>query len=555
MRKLSGVLVVFFVACASPPPVTMVDAGRTIADASGACVSDVECDDAIFCNGVERCRGGVCESGSPPCPATMCNGAARRCEGCVDADGDGVCAEADCDDADVRRFPGNDEVCDPGDVDEDCDPRTFGFRDGDGDGAGDALCCNVDGSSRRCGGDCDDGNAVVHPGEAESCNDQDDDCDGMTDEGATVRAWTDMDGDGYGDPASPRDVCPGMGGVAPNDRDCDDTQPLARPGQPEVCDGIDNDCDATTLDAAACTCVVGTSPPRLCGYEPATCAAVTRACAAPGVYDCPGGLRSGREPEICNGDDDDCDGSVDEGIAPPGGTTSCYEGPAGTAGVGICRAGTYRCEGPAGWVCRGAVAPMTGPQCGVDTDCDGDPYEGVDCESPGAPVDCGVECQPPGRRACSSACGWAGECVPRTEYWAWSGSDPGYGHGCGGSAFGAYWQVRPTGICHVQYGNYRTDFVPGRRYRVRFEIGVLDGPVMVDPAVNLVMGSTVTDIAPCVLTRVDPDPSRAQYLTCEFVAPAACAPIELLLAMYPVSGHPLPLVFIRQTEVRGPTVP
>jgi hypothetical protein len=47
----------------------------------------------------------------------------------------------------------------------------------------------------------------------------------------------DGDGDGYGSPGSP--TCPAGG--AP---DCDDADASRSPGNPEVCDGVDNDCDA-----------------------------------------------------------------------------------------------------------------------------------------------------------------------------------------------------------------------------------------------------------------------------------------------------------------------
>jgi len=67
---------------------------------------------------------------------------------CPDADGDGrrsaACGGDDCDDHDAGRFPGNVEVCDADQHDEDCDPATFGFRDEDQDGVVDARCCNLD---------------------------------------------------------------------------------------------------------------------------------------------------------------------------------------------------------------------------------------------------------------------------------------------------------------------------------------------------------------------------------------------------------------------------
>jgi hypothetical protein len=72
-----------------------------------------------------------------------------------------LCAPLSCEDggagADASRFPGNVEVCDAADVDEDCNQATFGDRDQDGDGWIDADCCNDGGGgARACGDDCDD---------------------------------------------------------------------------------------------------------------------------------------------------------------------------------------------------------------------------------------------------------------------------------------------------------------------------------------------------------------------------------------------------------------
>ena len=51
---------------------------------------------------------------------------------------------------------------------------------------------------------------------------------------------------------------------------------------------------------------------------------------------------------------------------------NCYTGPAGTLGVGICRAGTRTC-GPSGtWgICVGMVLPQPEIANGIDDDCDG----------------------------------------------------------------------------------------------------------------------------------------------------------------------------------------
>lgn len=89
----------------------------------------------------------------------------------VDADGDGRKSEEtggdDCDDRDRRRFPGNTEIADDSDHDEDCDYKTFGMIDRDGDGFPDARSCNYDPNEHTwyCGNDCDDSNPAIYPGE------------------------------------------------------------------------------------------------------------------------------------------------------------------------------------------------------------------------------------------------------------------------------------------------------------------------------------------------------------------------------------------------------
>ncbi|HHO50715.1 MAG TPA: hypothetical protein ENK18_07520 [Deltaproteobacteria bacterium] len=89
---------------------------------------------------------------------------------------------------------------------------------------------------------------------AEVCNGVDDDGDGSVDEGPV--AWgSDLDGDGHGGMGSGAlgPDCSGDG--LPSIDDCDDLDASTFPGAPELCDGIDNDCDGL-IDEGACPCDV-----------------------------------------------------------------------------------------------------------------------------------------------------------------------------------------------------------------------------------------------------------------------------------------------------------
>lgn len=105
---------------------------------------------------------------------------------------------------------------------------------------------DADGDTYDSSVDCNDNDASIHPGADESCDEIDNDCDGLVDEYGAIDApvwFVDGDGDGYGDPEVTREACEAPEDYVDNDEDCDDSQDAVYPGADEVCDDLDNDCD------------------------------------------------------------------------------------------------------------------------------------------------------------------------------------------------------------------------------------------------------------------------------------------------------------------------
>src|SRR5678810_137074 len=87
----------------------------------------------------------------------------------------------------------------------------------------------------------------------DSCDGLDDDCDTFVDEGLpTYTYYLDGDGDSYGDPnfSSSVTTCAASppNGYVTDASDCADNDPGRHPGQGEVCDGVDQDCNGTPDD-------------------------------------------------------------------------------------------------------------------------------------------------------------------------------------------------------------------------------------------------------------------------------------------------------------------
>jgi hypothetical protein len=229
----------------------------------------------------------------------------------------------------------------------------------------------------------------------EVCNGLDDDCDGEVDDGfptatcgvgecartvetcvggvpvscspgapsAEVCDGRDNDCNGLVDDAIAPLVC-GVGGCRVVSPACGDGGvPLScTPGVPtvEVCNGVDDDCDGTVDNDIFPTTVS-------CGQG--LCARTVPACVDGGAPTCVPGMGMA---EACNGLDDNCDGRIDEGCAcTDGATQPCYTGPAGTRDVGQCRAGTQTCAGGQWGTCQGQVLPAAEVCDGLDNNCNG----------------------------------------------------------------------------------------------------------------------------------------------------------------------------------------
>ena len=359
-------------------------------------------DNAIFPGALEECDG----------VDNNCNGELDETGSLVwyyDDDGDGYgdlnittlsCVQPvdyvdnslDCDDLDPMQNPDALEVCDwednncNGILDDNAVDGTIWYVDADSDGYGSGTstttsCTQPIGYAANTN-DCDDSRFESSPSALEFCNGIDDDCDGQIDEEDAVDFqvfYTDADGDGYGDPFSPVQGCTQPIGAVSNAQDCNDNDASVYPYATEVCNGVDDNCNQAIDENAedqniyfldADSDGVGGTTFQL-------------ACEQPGGYvsgtgDCDDSNATVKPnmTEVCNGVDDNCNGSVDENIP-----TSAWYLDGDGDGFGTSGVVAYNCFQPSGYVADtsdcddgdATINPDAVELCnGLDDDCDGD---------------------------------------------------------------------------------------------------------------------------------------------------------------------------------------
>ncbi|MBN2393363.1 MAG: putative metal-binding motif-containing protein [Anaerolineae bacterium] len=185
----------------------------------------------------------------------------------------------------------NNADCD--DTDPGVNPATPWYEDGDGDGYGNPtvsqVACEAPAGYVINDLDCDDANLALNP---------------------ETFWYADVDNDTYGDPGSFQQVCEQPAGYVANNLDCDDGDSDVNPEGQEVCDGVDNDCDAHIDESEDLT-------PPLCDMQAGVCSNAVKTCGgAEGWLPC-GWMEYGPDYQVdetrCDSLDNDCDALVDEG--------------------------------------------------------------------------------------------------------------------------------------------------------------------------------------------------------------------------------------------------
>ncbi|MBI5500079.1 MAG: hypothetical protein HY907_07530 [Deltaproteobacteria bacterium] len=349
-------------------------------DCSWTCAADPDCDDGNPCTGAEACTDHVCVAGTPPPdgdPCTTGTGAPGACRG-------GLCADAACGNALVD--PG--EACDDGNADntDACLSDCTAAACGDGFVRTGLEDCDTD-VPRACATTCSSTGSeactacaweglCTPPGEV--CNAADDDCDAATDngfdcaQGATLSCTTTCGSTGS-------NVCTAACAV-----------PATCAPPVEACNAADDDCD--TLPDNGFACVRGSA---------GTC---TTSCGSTGSQFCDTTCSWGlcAPPiEACNGTDDDCDTAPDDGF-------TCARGTSRSCTTSCATTGTETCDTTCSW---GACAPPVETCNGADDDCDTTVDNGFACLA-GTTRSCTTSCGSTGTQSCDATCNWGACLAP-----------------------------------------------------------------------------------------------------------------------------------------------
>ncbi len=163
------------------------------------------------------------------------------------------------------------------------------------------------------GDDCDDRSADVNPSAAESCTTGfDDDCDGVTNEQDAVDCITfyrDADADGYGDGTDGACWCSATTDYAMvSGTDCDGGDPTVNPSGSETCDGVDEDCNGTVDDGLPTYTYYADVDADGFGDD----ATAVTACAVPSGVVTTGGDCDDAELNVSPGEAEVCDNGVDD---------------------------------------------------------------------------------------------------------------------------------------------------------------------------------------------------------------------------------------------------
>jgi hypothetical protein len=343
------------------------------------------------CDATQGTPGTEGPYGSPTCGDTVDN----DCDGKTDA------GDADCECVQTG-LPDNN--CDG--IDDDCDGAPDDEYVTTPTTCGTGECAST--GQLECQGGTEVDTCLEGTPSPELCDGLDNDCDSSVDEDFTDLGGTCTVGvgaceetgtyicsaDGSGTECSATPDIPGVEGPV---------------GHVTCSDNVDNDCDGQTdLSDSDCTCIPTGTPESVCNgidddcdssidedYVSTSTSCGVGECASTGQTTCAGGVEGDTctpgtpSIELCDGLDNDCDGSSDEDFTNLG--TTC------TVGVGACeKTGTYICmldgsgtECDASPRAPGVEGPEGDPTCtdNIDNDCDGQ----ADIND----VDCGGECTPP----------------------------------------------------------------------------------------------------------------------------------------------------------------